>query len=86
MENQEALACRSKRQNGEHCGLLDRLPDVPNTAELRAKMDGINASLGDFAENAINLLMSLLLKTVVIPLLFFFILLKIVRINWERLR
>ena len=86
VENQEALACLSKRQNGEHCGLLDRLPDVPNTAELRAKMDGINASLGDFAENAINLLMSLLLKTVVIPLLFFFILLKIVRINWERLR
>lgn len=85
-EKQEALACLLKRQRGEACGLLDRLPAVPNPAILQKKMRDINDGLGDFADNIINLLMSLLLKTVVIPLLFFFILLKIVRINWDRLQ
>jgi hypothetical protein len=59
---------------------------VPNPALLRSKLKALDAGLSDFAENTINLLVSLLLKTVAIPLLFFYILLKIIRVNWDRLR
>ena len=85
-ERLDALICLEKRQRGENCSIWDRLPSAPNPAALQAKMKSINESLGNFADNAINLLMSLLLKTVAIPLLFFFLLLKIVRINWGKLR
>lgn len=85
-EQQEALDCLSKRQRGENCTFFDRFSNVPNPAMLQQKMKSINDNLGEFADNTINLLVSLLLKTVAIPLLFFFVLLKIVRVNWERLR
>lgn len=85
-EQQDALDCLSKRQRGENCHFFDRFSNLPNPAMLQQKMKSINDNLGDFADNTINLLVSLLLKTVAIPLLFFFLLLKIVRVNWERLR
>jgi len=77
--------CLERQRRGETCGLLDSLPRAPNTAELRQKLNEINDSLSDFAENSINLLVSLLLKTVAIPLLFLYLLLKIIRSSWERL-
>jgi hypothetical protein len=81
----EKLSCLEKHQRGEACNFWDTLPNMPNAAVLRAKMNGINASLSSFAENCINLLVSLLLKTVAIPLLFIYLLLKLVRMNWARI-
>jgi signal transduction histidine kinase len=85
-EKAEVLACLAKQQQGEACSIWDKIPDVPNPALLRSKLKALDAGLSDFAENTINLLVSLLLKTVAIPLLFFYILLKIIRVNWDRLR
>jgi DNA repair exonuclease SbcCD ATPase subunit len=82
---EEQMTCLTKEQRGENCSFWDSLPDAPNTAMLRQKLDEINANLSDFAENSINLLVSLLLKTVAIPLLFLYLLLKIARMNWSRL-
>lgn len=84
-ERQQQMACLTKRQQGENCSFWDSLPDAPNPAMLRQKLNEINTSLSDFAENCINLLVSLLLKTVAIPLLFLYLLLKIARMNWSRL-
>ena len=81
----ERMDCLEKRQRGEDCTFWDGLPDAPNTAQLRQKLQSINASLSDFAENCINLLVSLLLKTVAIPFLFVYLLLKIVKVTWRRI-
>jgi Skp family chaperone for outer membrane proteins len=82
---QARMDCLAKHSRGEDCSFWDSLPEAPDAAALRAKLNAINAGLSDFAENCINLLMSLLLKTVVIPLLFIFLLLKIVQVNWARI-
>jgi hypothetical protein len=81
----ERMDCLEKHQRGESCTFWDGLPDAPNTAQLRQKLQNINASLSDFAENCINLLVSLLLKTVAIPFLFVYLLLKIVQVTWRRI-
>lgn len=81
----EKLECLKASRQGEPCSFWDRLPTGPSAAELRQKLDEINAQLGDFTENAINLLVSLLLKTVVIPLFFLYLLLQVLRANWGRL-
>lgn len=81
---QEQMDCLERHRRGENCGFWDSFPGAPDTAALRNKLNAVNADLTDFAENCIDLLMSLLLKTVVIPLLFMFLLLKIVQRNWAR--
>jgi hypothetical protein len=82
---QAQMDCLAKHSRGENCNFWDSLPDAPDAAALRAKLNAINAGLGDFTENSINLLMSLLLKTVAIPLLFIFLLLTIAQRNWGRI-
>lgn len=84
-ELQAQIACMEKHEVGEKCSFWERLPTIPNADILRQKLDELNAGVSDFAENCINLLVSLLLKTVAIPLLFIYLLLKIMRMNWARI-
>jgi hypothetical protein len=79
------MDCLAKHSRGENCSFWDSLPDAPDAAALRGKLNAVNAGLSDFTENSINLLMSLLLKTLAIPLLFIFLLLKMVQLNWRRI-
>jgi hypothetical protein len=79
------MACLDNRSRGEKCHFWEILPNVPNVKMLQFKLDKIEDRVSEFAENTINLLVSLLLKTVVIPLLFIYLLLKIIRINWARI-
>tara|TARA_R110002124_G_scaffold657_3_gene3081 strand:- start:10451 stop:11593 length:1143 start_codon:yes stop_codon:yes gene_type:complete len=83
-KSEDKMACLKKQQRGENCNFWDSLPDAPNPAVLKQKLNDINASLSSFADNCINLLVSLLLKTVVIPLLFMYLLLRIMRMSWTR--
>ena len=81
----EEMACLDNRSRGEKCHFWEILPNAPNVKPLQFKLDKIEGRVSEFAENTINLLVSLLLKTVVIPLLFIYLLLKIIRINWARI-
>jgi hypothetical protein len=81
----EEIACIEKRVRGENCKFWDRIPDAPDIEDLRRKMGDINADIGGFSENTIDLLVSLLLKTVAIPLLFIYLLLRVIRTNWTRI-
>lgn len=82
---QKRSDCIEKHRRGEKCSIWEHIPDVPNPAAIRQKLNEVNDSVSDFAENCINLLVSLLLKTVAIPLLFLYLLLKLMRINWARI-
>jgi hypothetical protein len=84
-EHLENMACLDNRSRGEKCHFWEILPDVPNVKMLQVKLNDIENRVGDFTENTMNLLMSLLLKTVVIPLLFTYLLLKIMRMNWAKI-
>ena len=84
-EHLENMACLDNRSRGEKCHFWEILHDVPNVKMLQVKLNDIENRVGDFTENTMNLLMSLLLKTVVIPLLFTYLLLKIMRMNWAKI-
>ncbi|MAT91967.1 MAG: hypothetical protein CME59_05155 [Halioglobus sp.] len=81
----DTVACLEKRGRGESCGLWDSLPSPPDAEQMRQKLNEINDDLSDFAENSINLLVSLLLKTVAIPLLFIYLVYRVVSSMWNRL-
>ena len=83
-EQEEALACLQKRSLGESCGLLDSMRNTVSPQQLRNKISDLENGMNAFAENTIDLLVSLLLKSVAIPLVFFYLLLKLLRMNWSR--
>ena len=84
-EMQASMACVEKQSRGESCGKMGAMLDSISPEALRQKLANLEGSMGAFADNTINLLMSLLLKSVIIPLLFFYLLLKLARTSWSRL-
>jgi predicted nucleic acid-binding Zn-ribbon protein len=84
-EVEKDMSCLERRKQGEECSIWDKIPEAPNPVALRNKLSGINENLTEFSDNCVNLLMSLLLKTIFIPLLFIYFLLKVLRSNWTRI-
>lgn len=80
----EDLECLQRRARGERCGWFDELSNTLSPARFRASMAELEAGVSDFAETAVDLLVSLLLKSVVIPIAFFYLLLRVVRAGWSR--
>lgn len=83
-EQEEALDCLQKRSRGASCGLLDSMRNSVSPQQLRDKISELENGMNAFAENTIALLVSLLLKSVAIPLVFFYLLLRLLRMNWSR--
>jgi hypothetical protein len=79
----ENLECTIKRMEGEACNLLDYIPSAPDVGAIQGKLDELNGELNHFTENAWLLLISILLKSVAIPLLFFYALLKCTTLIWR---
>jgi uncharacterized coiled-coil DUF342 family protein len=81
----EKMDCLEKRQRGESCHFWEGLPDIPNVTLVQNRMKEIEVRVSGFTENIVDLMVSLLLKTITIPLLFIYLLLKIARMNWARI-
>lgn len=83
-EQKEALVCLQKRSRGESCGLFDSVTRAVSPTQLRDKIAELETGMNDFAETTIDLLVSLLLKSIAIPIIFFYLLLRLLRMNWSR--
>lgn len=84
-ELNDTLNCLRKRTRGENCGFAQRLSDALSPAEFQARIAQLEQGVEAFVANAINLLVSLLLKSIAIPIVFFLVLLKLTRLNLSRL-
>ena len=84
-DQQDEIACWHKRRAGEACSLMESLTGKIPARDIVAKFNGMDDSIAAFSSDAIDLLMSILLKSVIIPLLFFYLVLKSVHEFWRRL-
>jgi hypothetical protein len=82
-ELNESIACAESASNGESCGFWDSLSRGP--ASIHSSVSNIPDKVDAFSKNLISLLMSWLLKTIIIPLLFLYALLKITKVSWSQL-
>ncbi len=80
---QAELECLRLRAQGKACTLWDHIPEAPDIAALRGKIDGLEAQLTAFTQNAWLLVASLLLKSILIPLLFLYGLVKLTGAIWR---
>jgi hypothetical protein len=85
-KQQEHLACLHKREAGESCSFLEHITNKLSPTEIGLRINALQDRVSDFSENTIALLMSALIKSVAIPILFFYVLIKLAGISWSRLR
>jgi len=80
----DTLDCLRKRDRGETCSLWERLQSTVSPAQLSAQITAIEAGTSEFTASAISLLVSLLLRTVLLPLAFLFLAARLFR-HWHAL-
>ncbi|MFV0477479.1 MAG: hypothetical protein ACK5ME_06575 [Parahaliea sp.] len=86
VENRDVMRqidCLQKRHRGQRCGVLDLIPTLPDTVELRRQLDALDEKAARFSQNVITLLTSVMLKAVLIPLLFMLLLWRVTRHLWR---
>lgn len=75
----EQWECLGKRNRGESCSLSDSLRRTADALNMKSQIEALVAQVDEFASNLIGLLMSLILKTIILPILFLLILYRSVR-------
>ena len=83
-QNAAAVECLQKRAAGEFCGLWDSISSKMSAAKIAGQITDLEEDMAEFSSNSISLLMSILLKSVLIPLLFFYLIFKVVQIYWAK--
>ena len=78
------VQCLQKRERGERCSLLELIPEIPDVNQLRSQMDAVDRKVEDFSKNIILLLTSIVLKSILIPLLFLYTLIQVTKYLWRR--
>ncbi|TDG11659.1 hypothetical protein E2F43_18280 [Seongchinamella unica] len=72
----EKLDCLGKRSAGETCSFFERFGKAAQSFNIRKQLDKIADRVDAFSSNLISLLMALILKSVIFPLLFLYILVR----------
>lgn len=73
------LACLYDNNNGAKCMPANTDRSGLNVSEIKMAIESLFQRLDDFASNAINLLMSLILKSILLPILFLYFLVRAAR-------
>ncbi len=83
---EDRLDCLQRRSRGDACNLADTMSRALAAMDVRDRIEALGKQVDAFSTNLINLLMSLLLKSVLLPILFLYILLRSVGsiLQWGR--
>lgn len=75
----EQLDCLEKRRTGDSCSFLGGIGKAAQAFNIRQQLNALSADVDQFASDLISLLMALILKSVILPVLFLYILVRAVR-------
>ncbi|MEH6581238.1 MAG: hypothetical protein V7754_04825 [Halioglobus sp.] len=78
----ESTECLKKRSTGESCGLFD---SVKSTLSLEENLKKLDHKVSGFVDSTVNLLVSLLFKTILIPIGFLYLLFRGIGVSWSRM-
>jgi signal transduction histidine kinase len=71
----DRLKCLKLKAIGESCSIADSMASALSAMDVKKQIESLGVQVSDFASNIINLLMSLILKSIVLPLIFLYVLL-----------
>lgn len=78
-----ALDCEKRRAAGEACSVGEWLGNKTGTSALRAKISSIQQSAEDKIDSVIALLTLMVLKTIILPLLFWWLIVRTIKALWR---
>lgn len=78
------LECLAEKSRGGDCGLFEWLGEMEPRQLVASRLELLENRVSYFVDNALNLLVSALLKSVLIPLLFLYALIVVTRKIWRR--
>jgi len=76
---QDSLDCLNQLAKGEECGIFSNIQNALRQTTFKQKINSLNDRAHVFADNAVQLLMSMLLKSLLMPLFALYLLLRISR-------
>ncbi len=79
---QDRLECLERRARGDTCTLADSMVRALAGVDVRNRIEALGDQVDAFTANLINLLMSLVLKSILLPILFLYLLLRLARTVW----
>ncbi|KJS04591.1 MAG: hypothetical protein VR73_14315 [Gammaproteobacteria bacterium BRH_c0] len=79
----EALDCEKRRAAGEACSVTEWLGNKTGTAAIRDRINRIEQSAEAKIDSVISLLTLMVLKTILLPLLFWWLIVRILKLLWR---
>lgn len=79
----DRLECLEQQAGGESCGIADSMSRAMAALDVKKRIEALSERVDEFATNLINLLMSLVLKSILLPILFLYLLLHSVKSLFE---
>ncbi|MBF6057475.1 hypothetical protein [Thiomicrorhabdus heinhorstiae] len=81
-ETEEQLQCLQKKARGESCGVGDWFGSATSGLDLKQKVIALSENIEQFVDSTLQLLTLLLLKSILLPLLFWWMLYRIFKSIW----
>ena len=76
----DRLSCLKQQSRGESCSMADTVSKALMAANVKERIEALEDNVDELASNLINLLMSLILKSILLPILFLYGLLRSIRL------
>lgn len=80
---QESIDCAQKTEKGESCSWLDWMSKASQTLNIQTKIAALNDQIADFIESTVLLLTLILLKSILLPLLFWWMVYRVFKVIWN---
>lgn len=82
-DSKAQLECARKRASGKPCSKFEALKAMVSLASLKSQVDLFSNQVKDGIKNILKLLALIILKSMLLPLLFWFALLKVAKMIWN---
>jgi len=80
---QESIDCAEKAEKGESCSWLDWMSKASQTLNIQTKIAALNDQIAHFIESTVLLLTLILLKSILLPLLFWWLVYRVFKVIWN---
>ncbi|WP_319380411.1 hypothetical protein [Thiomicrorhabdus sp.] len=77
------LLCLQKKARGESCGFADWFGSSGNSPDLKQKIIALGEDIEQFVDSTLQLLTLLLLKSILFPLLFWWMIYRVFKVIWS---
>ncbi len=82
-QTREEMQCLERKAQGKSCGILDWFGSIKPYERYKQSLAAVSESMDRYVENIMDLIVGLLLQSVILPLLFFYVIYRGAGLLWQ---